>query len=100
VMAAARSRDPELVRGVITAQRAFLLHELRNLETLRRRPDVDLVAALLVTAASQHVNADLAFLELAEEKLLADGGAALATLTSPAGPRPSDADATGEPAAS
>lgn len=44
VMAAARGRDPEVVRGVISAQRGFLLHELRNLETLRRRPDVDRVA--------------------------------------------------------
>jgi DNA-binding PadR family transcriptional regulator len=100
VMAAARSRDPRLVRGVITAQRAFLLHELRNLETLRRRSDVDLVAGLLVAAATQHVNADLAFLDLAEEELLADGGAALATLARPAMPPPGDADTTGEPAAS
>lgn len=90
VMAAARSRDPSLVRAVITAQRGFLLLELRNLETLRRRPDVDRVAGLLVAAATQHVNADLVFLDLAEEELLADGGAALATLTRPAVPRPSD----------
>lgn len=93
VMAAARSRDPELVHGVITAQRAFLLHELRNLETLRRRPDLDRVAGLLVAAATQHVNADLAFLDLAEEELLADGGAALATLTTPTVPEPSDGPA-------
>jgi DNA-binding PadR family transcriptional regulator len=90
VMAAARSREPDVVRGVITAQRGFLLHELRNLEDLRRRPDVDRVAALLVAAAAQHVNADLAFLDLAEEELLADGGAALTALAGPAVPMPSD----------
>jgi DNA-binding PadR family transcriptional regulator len=90
VMAAARSRDPELVHGVITAQRAFLLHELRNLETLRRRPDLDRVAGLLVAAATQHINADLAFLDLAEEELLSDGGAALASLARPSIPEPSD----------
>jgi len=61
-MAAARSGDASTVRAVITGQRGFLLRELRNLDTLRRRPDVDRVAGLLVTAASQHVNADLAFL--------------------------------------
>ena len=96
VMAAARSRDPEVLRGVITAQRGFLLHELRNLDTLRRRPDVDLVAGLLLSAAGQHVNADLAFLDQAEEELLADG--ALDALTGPIVPAP--ADAPGHSAAS
>jgi hypothetical protein len=47
----------------------------------------DRVAGLLVAAATQHVNTDLAFLDLAEEELLADGGAELAR---PAVPRPSD----------
>ena len=98
VMAAARSRNPETVQSAITAQRDILLRELRNLETLRRRPNVDRVAGLLVAAATQHVNADLAFLDLAEEELLADGGAALAALTRPAVPLPSDG--SGEPAAS
>jgi DNA-binding PadR family transcriptional regulator len=99
IMAAARSRDASVVRAVTTAQRTFLLHELRNLETLRRRPDVDKVAGLLVTAAAQHVNADLGFLDLAEDELLADGGAGLAELAKPVVPRPSDGS-TGEPAAS
>lgn len=96
IMAAARSRDPEVVRGVIAAQRGFLLHELRNLDTLRRRPDVDLVAGLLLSAAGQHVNADLAFLDQAEEELLAAG--ALEALTGPIVPAP--ADAPGHSAAS
>jgi DNA-binding PadR family transcriptional regulator len=96
VMAAARSRDPEVVRAVITAQRGFLLHELRNLDTLRRRPDVALVAGLLLSAAGQHVNADFAFLDQAEEELLAAG--ALEALTGPIVPAP--ADAPGHSAAS
>jgi DNA-binding PadR family transcriptional regulator len=84
VMAAARSANAGTVRDVITGQRGFLLRELRNLETLRRRPDVDRVAGLLLTAATQHVTADLAFLDLAEEDLLGDDAAALAELAPPA----------------
>jgi DNA-binding PadR family transcriptional regulator len=94
VMAAARGGDPDTVRAVITGQRAFLLRELRNLETLRRRPDVDRVAGLLIAAATQHVNADLAFLDLAEEDLLGDDGAALAELAGPASSRPADGTAS------
>lgn len=91
VMAAARGGDAATVRAVITGQRGFLLRELRNLETLRRRPHVDRVAGLLVTAASQHVNADLAFLDLAEEQLLTDE-TALADLTTPAVASPAAED--------
>lgn len=40
------------------------------------------MAGLLVTAANQHVNADLAFLDLAEEQLLTDE-TALAELATP-----------------
>ena len=54
------------------------------------------VAGLLVAAATQHVNADLAFLDLAEEALLADDGAALASLARPEVPAPnSDESAVG-----
>lgn len=84
MMAAARSGEESTVRAVITGQRTFLLRELRNLETLRRRPEVDRVAGLLVAAAAQHVNADLAFLELAEEQLLGADAPPLAELTRPA----------------
>ena len=91
VMAAARSGDAATVREVITGQRGFLLRELRNLETLRRRPDVDRVAGLLVTAAAQHVNADLAFLDLVEEQLLTDD-TALAELAAPTLTRSAEAD--------
>jgi len=83
VMAAARGGDPDAVRDVITGQRGYLLRELRNLETLRHRPDVDRIAGLLVAAATQHVNADLAFLDLAEEELFSDNGAGLKELTEP-----------------
>lgn len=96
VMAAARSADAAVVRRVIAGQRAFLLRELRNLETLRRRPDVDRVAGLLVAAATQHVNADLTFLDLAEESLLGDE-TALAELAMPvrASEKPGRAESTG-----
>lgn len=96
VMAAARGGDPGTVRDVITAQRTFLLRELRNLETLRRRPGVDRVAALLLVAATQHVSADLTFLDVAEQDLLGDGGPGLAGLAMPAAPRETD---TGQDAA-
>lgn len=94
VMAAARSANAGTVRAVITGQRGFLLRELRNLETLRRRPDVDRVAGLLLTAAAQHVTADLAFLDLAEEDLLGDDAAALAELAQPATERVDQDEAT------
>ena len=94
VMAAARSANAATVRDVITGQRGFLLRELRNLETLRRGPDVDRVARLLLTAATQHVTADLAFLDLAEEDLLADGAAALAELAQPTTERIDQDEAT------
>jgi DNA-binding PadR family transcriptional regulator len=98
VMAAARSGDADTVAAVITGQRGFLLRELRNLETLRRRPGVDRVAELLVAAASQHVNADLTFLDMAEEQLLRDD-TVLAELTGPALPNPADDDKDTAPAA-
>jgi len=69
VMAAARSGDADTLATVITTQRTYLLRELRNLETLRRSPDTDEVAALLVSAAAHHVNADLTFLDDAEHHL-------------------------------
>jgi DNA-binding PadR family transcriptional regulator len=81
VMAAAHSRDPDVVRTVITAQRGFLLRELDNLTELTRGADV--VVELLLSAASRHVSADLAFLEDVETRLLGDGGAALAQLEAP-----------------
>lgn len=81
VMAAAHSRDAEVVRTVITTQRGFLQRELDNLEQLAQ--DADVVVSLLLSAASRHVSADLAFLDDAEARLLGDDGSALAELPMP-----------------
>ncbi len=77
VMAAAQSRDPDIVAGVLRAQRGFLLRELRNLESLRTERATDPVVSLLLSAATRHVGADLAFLDDAEQRLLSHGGRAL-----------------------
>ncbi|MEW2375577.1 PadR family transcriptional regulator [Micromonospora sp. NPDC047812] len=82
VTAAARSGEPATVRTVLGNQRGHLMRELRNLDGLRRRAD-DPVVGLLLSAASRHVEADLAFVDDAEGVLLADGGAALARLRAP-----------------
>ncbi|MEV5767492.1 helix-turn-helix transcriptional regulator [Micromonospora sp. NPDC052213] len=79
VTAAARSGDPATVRTVLGNQRGHLMRELRNLDGLRRRAD-DPVVGLLLSAASRHVEADLAFVDDAEGVLLADGGAVVAKL--------------------
>jgi DNA-binding PadR family transcriptional regulator len=76
VTAAARSGEPATVRRALSAQRAHLLRELRNLDGLRR-DNHDQVVGLLLTAAARHVEADLTFVDDAEATLLADGGAAL-----------------------
>ncbi|MGC5333155.1 helix-turn-helix transcriptional regulator [Micromonospora sp. DT62] len=82
VTAAARSGEPATVRTVLGNQRGHLMRELRNLDGLRRRAD-DPVVGLLLSAASRHVEADLAFVDDAEQVLLADDGAALARLRAP-----------------
>lgn len=79
VMAAAHTRDPQVVRSVIARQRAFLMRELHNLEQLRQEP-ADLVVGLLLANAVRHVTADLTFLDDTEETLLAGDAAALATI--------------------
>ncbi|MGS2613369.1 PadR family transcriptional regulator [Micromonospora sp. LZ34] len=79
VTAAARTGSPDTVRSVLTNQRGHLMRELRNLDGLRRRA-ADPVVGLLLSAASRHVEADLAFVDDAESALLADGGATLAAL--------------------
>ncbi|MEU6078673.1 helix-turn-helix transcriptional regulator [Micromonospora sp. NPDC047074] len=82
VTAAARSGEPATVRAVLGNQRGHLMRELRNLDGLRRRAE-DPVVGLLLSAASRHVEADLAFVDDAEAALLADGGAVLAGLRTP-----------------
>ena len=78
VMAAAHTREPEVLTALIAVQRAYLLRELRNLESSKR--DADLVVSLLLAAAIRHISADLAFLGDVEDQLLSGGGALLATL--------------------
>jgi DNA-binding PadR family transcriptional regulator len=78
IMAAAHTREPRVLNSLISVQRAYLLRELRNLESSKR--DADLVVSLLLAAAIRHVSADLAFLDDVEEQLLSGGAALLATL--------------------
>ncbi|MCW3815073.1 PadR family transcriptional regulator [Micromonospora sp. DR5-3] len=92
VTAAARSGDAGTVRTVLGNQRGHLMRELRNLDGLRRKTD-DPVVRLLLSAATRHVEADLAFVDDAESALLGDGGALLATLA--AEPVPTPAAGTG-----
>jgi DNA-binding PadR family transcriptional regulator len=82
VTAAARSGDPDTVRTVLSQQRTYLMRELRNLDGLRRKAE-DPVVALLLSAASRHVEADLSFVDDADRALLRTEGA-LAARPSPA----------------
>jgi DNA-binding PadR family transcriptional regulator len=79
IMAAAHTREPSVLRSLISAQRAYLLREMRNLERAKRQADP--VVSLLLAAAVRHIGADLAFLDDVEEQLLSDGAALLTTLT-------------------
>jgi DNA-binding PadR family transcriptional regulator len=92
VTAAARSGSAATVRGVLSAQRTYLLRELRNLDGLRRAA-TDPVVGLLLSAAARHVEADLSFVQDAETALLADGGAMLAGLA-PVREQPAPIDLT------
>ncbi|WP_319463358.1 PadR family transcriptional regulator [Micromonospora sp. RTP1Z1] len=94
VTAAARSGEPVTVRTVLGNQRGHLMRELRNLDGLRRRAD-DPVVRLLLSAASRHVEADLAFVDDAESALLADGGAVLGTLAAGSAGTAAPAEGTG-----
>jgi DNA-binding PadR family transcriptional regulator len=89
VTAAARSGSAPTVRAVLAAQRTHLLRELRNLDGLRREA-ADPIVALLLAAASRHVEADLAFVEDAEATLLGSG-ALLGALGREAGDLPGKA---------
>ncbi|MET9317700.1 PadR family transcriptional regulator [Kribbella sp. NPDC003505] len=93
VMAAARTGDALVLRHVLSRQRTYLLHELRNLQNLRGGDDDNLVVALLLTAATRHVEADLAFVGDAEEALLDNGAAALAALRARLRPASATVDA-------
>jgi len=104
ILAAARTREPAVLTSLITIQRAYLLRELRNLESSKR--DADLMVSLLLAAAIRHISADLAFLDDVEEQLLSGGAALLATLadsrqrpstaaSAPPGPHQETATASG-----
>jgi DNA-binding PadR family transcriptional regulator len=86
MMAAARSADPDLVASVVDVQRTHLLHELRNLESLRHDPDREPMIRLLLSAAARHVTADLGFLDDVEAELLrrpASSASSAAVATAP-----------------
>jgi DNA-binding PadR family transcriptional regulator len=74
VTAAARSGEADTVRTVLSQQRTYLMRELRNLDGLRRKA-TDPVVALLLSAATRHVEADLAFVDDADRALLRTAGA-------------------------
>ncbi|MCI0688753.1 MAG: hypothetical protein L0Y54_16180, partial [Sporichthyaceae bacterium] len=96
-VAAAQSRDVEVVATVLRTQRVFLLRELHNLESLRSAHSADPVVSLLLAAAVRHISADVALIDDAEERLLADGGAALAAVARAASAEP-PAQPAGSPA--
>ena len=96
VVAAAQSRDAEVLREVLRTQRMFLLRELRNLEKLRASHNADMVVRLLLSAALRHVSADLAFLDDADESLLANGAAGMARLARSTAPAEEGSAATPE----
>ncbi|WP_433210229.1 PadR family transcriptional regulator [Dactylosporangium sp. CS-047395] len=74
VTAAARSGDAATVKTVLSQQRTYLMRELRNLDGLRRKAE-DPVVALLLSAATRHVEADLSFVDDADRALLRTPGA-------------------------
>jgi DNA-binding PadR family transcriptional regulator len=73
LMAAARSQDESAPPRLLSAQRAYLLGELRDLAELRRQKDNRQIVSLLVTAAELQVRAQLEFVDAAEEELLVRG---------------------------
>jgi hypothetical protein len=83
VTAAARSGEADTVRTVLSQQRTYLMRELRNLDGLRRKA-TDPVVALLLSAATRHVEADLSFVDDADRALLRTPGALPAAPPAPA----------------
>ncbi len=70
VMAAARHPDPRTLPGVLDRQRGHLLNELRDLADLAPQHHDDPVVSLLLHAATLHIQADLAFLDETETRLV------------------------------
>ncbi|HEX6419325.1 MAG TPA: PadR family transcriptional regulator [Acidimicrobiales bacterium] len=74
ILAADRSPDDRALPGVLTAQRTYLLHELRDLAELRRTrgaPGDHAVVRLLITAAELQLRAQVQFLDVVEDELVA-----------------------------
>jgi DNA-binding PadR family transcriptional regulator len=74
VMAAARSGDPVTLAGVLDRQRAHLLRELHALGQARGLADPASVDSLLITAAEQHIRADLGIVDAAEQTVQVTAG--------------------------
>jgi DNA-binding PadR family transcriptional regulator len=70
LMAAARRGRPAL-DAVIRAQRERHLQELRSLADVRAGGEVEVLTGLLIEAATLHTKADLAVVDLAEERATA-----------------------------
>ncbi|MGH9210477.1 MAG: PadR family transcriptional regulator [Acidimicrobiales bacterium] len=70
ILAAERSRDADALEVVLSAQRAHLLGELRDLAELRRARRNDRIVRLLVVAAELQVRAQLQFVDVVEQELL------------------------------
>jgi DNA-binding PadR family transcriptional regulator len=85
VVAAVQSGDPATLAGVLSRQRAHLLHELRSLADARTLTEGSPVTSLLVTAAELHTRADLGVVDAAEESLNAGAFAALQVRAEPDG---------------
>jgi DNA-binding PadR family transcriptional regulator len=85
VVAAVQSGDPPTLAGVLSRQRAYLLHELRSLADARALTEGSPVTSLLITAAELHARADLGVVDAAEESLGAEAFAALRVRAEPDG---------------
>jgi DNA-binding PadR family transcriptional regulator len=85
VVAAVQSGDPVTLAGVLSRQRAHLLHELRSLAGAGALTEGSPVTSLLVTAAELHARADLGVVDAAEESLGAEAFAAMRVGAEPDG---------------
>jgi DNA-binding PadR family transcriptional regulator len=73
ILAADRSPDDRALPGVLTAQRTYLLRELRDLAELRRTrgaPGDHAVVRLLITAAELQLRAQVQLLDVVEDELV------------------------------
>jgi DNA-binding PadR family transcriptional regulator len=92
VMAAARLGDPDALTQILRRQRSHLLRELRGLTEAAATAGRSPVDALLITAAEQHVRADLEIVDAAEATLGPDVLRALAVSAGIAAEADAEAD--------